>query len=486
MDMYRQRSKRAQQIRFLLTYTLVPMLIVVVVTVFVLLVLGYRFDSSDNSVRQGGLVQYDTVPGGARVTVDGVKLGGTTRTRENIAAGPHIVSMTRQGYLPWQKTVTVESGIILWLTYPRLVPQELTSQTLYDYETLAHTISHPGERLLGIQPLADQPTLIAIQADNGDAVRSESTIPVSVYETDDKTPSEFAPRQWSESARYVLFRQTSGDKATWLMLDRDQPEKSININRIAGIPIDDIVLSNKDERYAYILSQGVIRRLSFSDSTLSAPLARSVGSMKQSLEGVISYTTLATADAQASVGYVTPGASQGRSITLPGVNNPQMVRIAEFDRHQYVAVTSPGHLDVFRISLHPSDSDASLEARLVSSVSIAKQVSELSFSPNGRFVVAREAQSTKVYDIELRKVSTITLRSSGSAGTTLRWIDDFHMLSSYDGTLQMHEFDGENVTPLVPATPGTDAILTSNGRYMYYIAPSKDKGYLVERVQMIL
>src|SRR5688572_14698485 len=120
--MYRQPSRRKQLTRRVTVYTVMAVAIGLLVTILLFIVLGYQLNRSEGRFEQGGLVQFDSIPGGAAVSIDGTLLGTRTATKSTLSAGNHRFVMTREGYRTWQKTVTLAPGAVLWLNYARLVP----------------------------------------------------------------------------------------------------------------------------------------------------------------------------------------------------------------------------------------------------------------------------------------------------------------------------------------------------------------------------
>ena len=122
--MYRPPSKRTQLIQRITIYTVMSVSVIVLVAILVFFMLGYQINRTDGKIEQGGLVQFNTQPAGADIKIDGITLGTRTAARKTMNTGQHAISMERQGYKTWQKSVEVTAGGILWLTYARLVPNE--------------------------------------------------------------------------------------------------------------------------------------------------------------------------------------------------------------------------------------------------------------------------------------------------------------------------------------------------------------------------
>lgn len=142
--MHKQRSKRSELWRIFSILVIFPIIVGSLLTLAVFYLLGYRFDFSTREVAQGGLLQFDSHPRGALVTVDGKPLSGKTATKHDADAGTHTVTMTLDGYLPWQKTVTVNPGGILWLNYARFIPQSIKTDVQATYPRVDAALSVRG------------------------------------------------------------------------------------------------------------------------------------------------------------------------------------------------------------------------------------------------------------------------------------------------------------------------------------------------------
>ena len=111
--MYHTPTKRRKRVQLTFIYMLMVLSIVSIVFVLILVVQGYRYNSYDGKVEQGGLVQFDSRPSGATVSVDDITLSARTASKITLSSGRHTVKMTRDGYSTWQKNVSVTPGGVL-------------------------------------------------------------------------------------------------------------------------------------------------------------------------------------------------------------------------------------------------------------------------------------------------------------------------------------------------------------------------------------
>ncbi len=477
--MYRKRSKRTQRTLFVLTYTLVPLLIIAIVTLLVLMIQGYRFSATNNTVYQAGLVQFGTTPNGATVTVDGATLASRTRTRINVSSGQRTIGMARANYVPWQKTVTVEPGSVLWLTYARLVPEMVTTETLNTYASMGSVLAHKDANLLGVLADPAAPSFTTIAAASGASSDTSVSLPQDMY-----TPApdqSFAATAWSESARYVMLRQTVGETNTWLVLDRQDETKSVNLSTTSKLTVTTAFFDASDDRYVYILAGNALYQYDQSQGVLSDAIATNVISATCANDGTVIIVSR-SASGDTVMSYVSHGQQLSRTLTLESTKPVLSSVLVTYDHRQYVVVLTSGLLSIAQVSLGSSSDTTPVELNVIRTVAVPTTMKTLVGSPNGRFVLARDTNELRSYDFELDQLSTIPM-TMGTA--SLHWLDDYHLLDRVDGKLMMLEFDGGNVVPIVDVDTQFASVLSSDGRYLYCLQKTAD-GYAVVRAQMIL
>lgn len=84
---------------------------------------GYRFNPNKNAIERNGTLIVDSLPRGATVFLNGTDAKDTTpSTLQNLAPGPYTITVSRNGYLPWEKNleikpeqVTFANDVHLWL-----------------------------------------------------------------------------------------------------------------------------------------------------------------------------------------------------------------------------------------------------------------------------------------------------------------------------------------------------------------------------------
>jgi len=482
-------------------YSFMTLTVTVIVALLTLVVLGYQFNDKDGKLEQGALLQFESRPSGATVTLDGLRLGSLTNTKSTVETGSHYVTYNLSGYREWQKTISVGAGQIGWLSYARLIPQTVTPETLHDFTMLSGASASPSQRYMLLHEAVDSPafTLADIQ---GDTLRYATlTIPSDVYTATAAGKAQyFLIDSWSKDDNAVLIKHSYDDgyKTEWILLNRDSPDRSVNINTAYGVTPHGVVFAGDGNKQLFVQTDDVVRRINLDEQTLSRPLATKVSSFSAYDEKTIIYSTVPDDKAQSSVAYA---AVDIDSPVVLGTysDDGQVLRVAmaNYFGKRYVAVVHGKTLTITYGSLPTLTSKGSMKPFATQALQ-SGVTSELVASRNDRFFVARQLNGFATYDIELKKfdntnwagakpISDAEAATMDMAYAPLRWLDDYMLWDNYGGTLRFYEFDGANQQSImsVAQSPDFDVTLSQNGKYVYAITKT-DTGYALQRARMIL
>lgn len=489
--MYRQPSKRKQLFKLVTIYTIMSVAVLVLVSILVFFMLGYQFNRSDGKIEQGGLVQFDTRPSGADVMIDGKTLGTRTASRKTLATGQHFITMQREGYKQWQKSVDVKAGSVLWLTYARLIPNDLKPANVASFTNVSSTASSPDNKWMAIKddPASATIRLADISRDEVEVTNIE--IPATAYTlpSQDKTQS-FSLETWNPSSRMILVKHTYDDtKIEWIVVDAQNVSASKNATTLLGVNATKVVFSGNNNSVLYALVDNTVRKMDLGAATLSGPLVSNVAEFSLYDNTTILYTTLLDpATKMRSAGYVTEGAAKPRiirSYTDDGQIPLHFTAGKYFDEYYY-ALAYDQTVEVMKGTLPRSDADSPSALTAISAMNVPGGAQHISILTSGRFVVAQTPTTFVVHDLELKKTTTTALKSTAPLQRELRWLDGYTVWSDQDNILRTYEFDGMNQNEIMPVTPGFSVTYSPSTKYLYGIVKSDDGKFHLERVQMIL
>lgn len=470
-------SKRRQPFVRTAVYSFMTLSVVVIVALLTLVVMGYSFDNKAGRLEQGGLLQFASIPQGATVTLDENRLGPRTNTKSTVLAGSHSVSFDRSGYRSWKKTISIAPAQIGWLSYARLIPQNIKVESLRTFQGLAGAIASPSRNYMLLHEVADRPVFVLANI-QGDTVRYDDIeLPSSAYTSPSPGKTQqFSIDRWSPDEQTILVRHFYDDnKDEWLLLNRSSPEKSINISTQFSVEPQKVVFAGKGNRTLFIQVADTIRRINLDDKTPSRPLASRIERFGVYDEKTIYFTTQPDDKGQRSVGYVTTDLPEPYVLaTYPNDGQSLFVSIGEFFGRYYVSVLRGQQLSVTVGASLPSPSNTtSLKAFIKQDVPVGAM--QLMTTPNGRFVVLQLPDGYAIYDLELKKYDKTLWSTASTVQRDITWLDDYMIWSDNGGKLRFYEFDGANQQNIMDVVAGYTASLSANDKYIYAIGKTETK-----------
>jgi hypothetical protein len=482
--MYKRPSKRQQAIRRAVIYTIMTMTVIGVTALLMLFMIGYRFNKDQGTFQQGGLVQFISQPTGASVTVGQARLANKTRSKITLNPGDYLVKMERDGYVPWQKNVTVEAGEVLWLNSALLVPENPQTNSLMTFDTLSSAAFRNDGKYLAFIENASRPQIQIATTSAGriaDTIRLD--LPSDVYAAGKK--HEFTLDRWDSDSDWFFLKHTIGKKTEWIVVDRADADKAVRIPNAGKATAEDVLFDPRSNNQVIVrYSDGTVRGMTLNDEKVSKAVIEKAADISLGSNWTVVYTTEPVKN-KISVGYLTLGAAKPRLLGSYNANEPVTAAIGNYYYVTYLAVSHGSTTDISQINDWPrSDSDAPLQTKSVSELSHSTETNFTSIQGLSRFVVMQHDKTMTVYDLELNQEYDIPIAGvEKRLEQPLSWSDHFHFWSDATGHLRQYEFDGTNQTSITSVAPGFDAGYDSSKEFLYSIGKTKT-GYSVQSTSM--
>ncbi len=485
--MYKWFKKYKEPIRLTFVYILMTLAVITIVTFVVFFVMGYRFNLDDGRIEQYAFLQFNTSPTGATVTVDGHEISSKTPTKTELHAGSHQVTMSRDGYEPWTKTVDAKAGVISWLNYGLLIPNQLNVETIASYDAVAASLASPDNRSILIQSKTNSPifTLIGI---NSDPIKSTNmVIAGSNYSQAGVAGVDhgFEIIKWDDNGRYVLIKHAYGAKSEWLVLDTQDATLTKNITKLLNITINDISFAGTGGNNFYALDgSGDVRRIDLAAGTISKPLVSGVINFTVYKDSILAYVATDPAGSGKQIaGIYRDGDASGHTLRTATTSDSRLqIATTHYFKDNYVAIAEGKNIDILSGNYPTNSTDSGTSMKTVASYSVAGDVANLSFSPTGEYVLVRSGAYLATYDLEYNNFKELTI--DGGASAQIKWLDNNYLWSDAGGNLSMFEFDGANKHVIDSIAAGQAAALTDDAKYIYSIGQS-GSGYQLQRVRIL-
>ena len=489
--MFKRPTKKQQLMERIGVSIVAVLTVLVIVTITIMFTLGYRLDGDSGKFEQGALLQFDSKPNGADVWVDGSHAGSKTASKKMVMAGERSIIFSRNGYEDWVRTVDLKSGTLTWLDYARLVPKNRPVESVASFDSAVAGLASVDGKTYLVQEDLRVADFVIIDLRSEKVKSSTISLPANLISDgqfdlteDTLAPVEYRAVKWDNGGRYVLVSATQGDAKEWLVLDVQDVLASRNISRSLSVDISEADFVGNDGRTLYaLLADKTIRKLDLGNLTISRALVSRVDSFAIDYESkIISYVGVDPADeARKVAGVYRDGDASGHVLRGTITGAPLRIDATAYHGSIFYAISEGGSVTILRGDYPRSESDLSKLANR-DTISLDTSVSNLSFSPTGRFLVAQADSSYASYEVEHRRIKTLAL---DEAETTMKWLDEAYLWNNIGDKLKIRDFDGSNSHEIMKSTAGFDSTLSQNGRFMYTLN-KQENGLALQRVKMIL
>ena len=475
MDFLDPRKRRAHSIRLMIGYGLVAIAIVLGGWLLLKAASGYGVDTKTGDIVQNGLLFVDSKPGGAAIYLNDKAQGSTTSARLVLPAGKYKLTLKKDGYRTWERTITLNEGKIARYVYPFLFPLESQIQSLKIYSQTPPLITQsPDRRWLLVQsPDSSNGKITFDEYDTADLDKTPETLVLPSGLLSSTAGSTLKEVEWSTDNKHVLLWHTYEGGSEFFIFNRDSPAESTNINKLFGVSPTEVALRNKkiDQLYIFIQESGDLQVADTASSQL-APLLKNVLAFKPSGANLISYVTQQNAPSDQVTTRIWDG-NQSYSLYSFKAGSQYLIDEAQFQGHWYYVAGSDAdeRVNIYKDPLNSLRDPSIAKAVPVLSLNI-KGASKVSFSANTRFIAAEAGQSLAVYDLETQDIYPYSLNDPIS--TELRWMDGHRLIGSSQGQVFVSDYDATNQHLLVPTNNPRGGFFDRDYKYLLTTLAASD------------
>jgi hypothetical protein len=459
-------SKRAKLALRFFTYGVMTVATIVLSIILIFFALGYRLDRNFN-FSQGGLLQFESFPDNASITVDSKKQSFKTPNKLNIGAGEHTISYELEGYQSWAKKVQIGAGQLLWLNYARLIPSNIETNNIRQFESLYAVLPSPDRHWLLMQEKAEVSQLVLVDISNEKEPKYTTlSIPENQLTKKEGVPSSFRLVEWELGARYFLIEHQIGDVREYIRMDRTKPNEAINISKQFGFAIAEAHFSGSNPNQMFVNTDSVLRRLDLGSTSATGALVNNVKQFVVYGGGTIAFTNESNenGERQQKIGIW----KDDKTTIVRTVPQERQVILAysEYDDHKYLAF---GSADSARVEIlrDPGQTNAIEANQVFTTLEVGAPLQSLQFNNTGRMLIAQHDAQFATYDIEEAKGYQTTLPLNVTK--PLRWLDDFYLWTDVGDKLTILEFDGQNMHEITSVGPGYGVTLSENGKRLFSV-----------------
>ncbi|MBR5621254.1 PEGA domain-containing protein [Candidatus Saccharibacteria bacterium] len=452
--MYRERKKKWRTIKLVITEIIMIIAVIVTVILLTFFAMGYRVDK-DGELDQQGLFQIQSFPTGATVTIDDDVLLSHTNTSKLVSAGDHTITLTKDGYDSWTKTVTSKLGWLIKIAYPRLF---LKNRTVENVQELTEELSF-------FAPAANHDA-VAYSTNNNPKwtlldVRGDTAVKKELDLTDALSGLVVKNVTWNEDSNKVLVQASRGDKIEWLVVSISNPENTINLNQEFDMDFATVeFMDDSGDKLIALQSDANMRTIDVANKTISGVLAKQVSTFTHNGDKIFYLTT----DNEVKISQ-----SDEDDIIVASFGEGQKIKIlaSSYLDTKYLAVLEDNKFRVYTGD-YPSSGHSLKDMTVALEEELEFTPDELKSAGYNELFVARSGLDMAVFDAEIDKLSTFKL-----PGEQMFFMDPYLVGTISDNNLVVSDFDGTNIRTLSRATGR--AFITKNNKWMYYLDSSEGK-----------
>jgi hypothetical protein len=474
MDFLDPKKMRRQNILLYVGYVLIG--IAIVTTALILLYQSNGFGiNKQGEVIQNGLVFSGSTPDGARIVINGEDSGSTTNRRLVLAAGKYVLQFKKDGYHSWSRSLQVDGGSVNRLDYAFLFPTKLDTSVLKKY-TQAVTLAtqSPDRRWILVQSSSELRNFEVVDLKNPAKAPVEITIPANVLSAGEGQALKLV--EWSNDNSHVLLQHTYAGKTEFVLVDREAPDQTINLNTTLGVSPTEIKLIDKkyDKYYVYSQTDKLLQTASLSQPKPLSYL-KNVLAYKSYSDDVMLYVTDDTkveANTQGQLAVKLAVGDQTYAIRKISVGTKYLLDLAKYSGDLYLVagVDTENKAVVYKNPVEQIN-NKNIGVAVQTATLKVNQPSYVSFSANTRFIMTENGSNFAVYDAETDKsYAYSTNKPMDAPQEHATWMDGHRMMYVSGGKVFVFEYDQANRQALIAADPNFVPALAPDYRRMYVVS----------------
>lgn len=473
MDFLDPKKKRARQVRLNIGHALMVILVFVATYIMVFRAYGYDIDTKTGEVIQNGLVYIDSAPDGATIKINGKVEKSNTNTRLSLVEGAYNLEISKDGYRPWQRSFNLEGGEVLRFTYPMLLPNELNSAELQALDSVTFATESPNRRwiLLSTKNNLQSITLVDLEQRTEEKPTSSTLTFNQSLLTPAAGDHQLKLIEWSTDNRHLLVQHNWSGGQEFVMLDREKPAESYNVNRVINQNPSQVSLFDKsfDKLFIYDAATKKLARVDIKTRSIT-DFANDVISYKSHGDDTVMLSQIDPVD-KTKANIIIRHKDKSYSIRQIPLADNIPLDIARFDGKWYIVfgVSSEERSFVYKNPLDLTSNPDAVRAIVLRNRGAPQQVA---FSQNTRFIMSRAGQNFSVYDAEQEKRASYTINQPFDAGLPPTWMDGHRLMAVSGGKVIVFDYDGINQHTLVSADPNLPPMFDRDYTELYTIASS--------------
>ncbi|MEO7363990.1 MAG: PEGA domain-containing protein [Candidatus Saccharimonadales bacterium] len=472
MDYLDPEKQRRHGFLLIVGYITIAIAIVIATTVLVYQAYGFGIDRN-GTVIQNGIVFFSSHQSPATIYIDGKQARSQTNTRLSLAANVYDIRLSRPGYHDWRRTIAVDGGGVSHFDYPLLIPKVLNPVDVASFSALpSFSTQSPDRRWLLLQSPDDPLSLLEYDLKSPARPAVTITLPATLL-VGATTPAQWQLVEWSDDNRHLLLKHVTGAQIDYVLVDRESPEASVNLNQLLAItPTDIRLIDKKYDQYYVSQADGGLQSASLRSPQLTPQLSGVLAYKSYGSDQLLYVTASDAPEGKISV-KLRVGSKTTQLRNFP-ISDKYLLDLADFDGTPYVVISSVVENKVY-IYRDPLAQLASRKLPVIVPQQVLRVTSPdyLSFSQTAQYVMAEHDNQIAVYDLRNKSGYNYTQTAVlDSHQTHVRWMDGDRLIYTSGGRVHILDYDQLNQRTLVPQTPASTPVFAPDFKTIFTLVPT--------------
>lgn len=412
---------------------------------------GYSYDFENRRFVLNGLLILASEPNNADVFINGEFEKRRTPYRTTLEEGKYNVELKREGFRTWRKTLDIIASEVTYAQYVILFPERMETKRLLQTAPVTRLLNSEDRKRFAYITAGEAPGVWLLDSDLKGATK--------VYTPKEATPE--APAEvisdvlWSKDNSRMIVKTSSGV----MLVDLGSNFATTNLTEKYGFDFSSIAFNPSNSRELYWISPEGLRRVDTGAETVSAVLADKVSAFAFTEDRILYIQS-------------TKLGKSLYSLNRDGNQQELIQSLAESDGYQII---TGKYRDADILAIIPNATSTLtiyLDAYTSAPESkvVAKNVSQMKLSDDGRYLGFYSSNSFGSFDFEKEKTYSKTLEKPL---TYLGWFDTTHFILNIDGTVKVTDFDTTNEVEITKTEPGQAAYATKDLRLFFSLLPKE-------------
>lgn len=491
MDYLDPRKRRAHNIRLVVGYFLIAIVIGLATYVLNQAANGYGYNVKTGKIIENALLFVDSKPGNAEIYLNNQDKNTTTSARLILPAGDYTLTLKKDGYRDWSRQFTLNEQSVARYIYPFLFPVKPLITNLKTYPSLPGLVTQtPDRRWLLVQSSeASTQTPTFDMYDTGTLDKDtpsvqQVSVPAGIL-TNYSQDSKLTEVEWSTDNNNLLLQHTYGSNSEFIIFNRAHPDQSFNVDKMFGVHPDQVALYNKkaDQLYIWRQSGGLLQRGDTGNRTLGPILIKNVLTFKPYGKDLVTYVSDSNEPSGTVAARIWDDGNSYKLNEFPA-GSQYLVDAAQFQGDFYYAAGSDAsdHINIYKNPLDELKNPVYAKALPMVALHISG-AQKMGFSDNTRFIGAETDQQFAVYDFETQNSYEYSITETPSQ--LLRWMDGHRFIGTVDGKVFVMDYDGTNKQLVTDTTEPDGGLFSRDYNHLTVLTAAPDgSSYNLQDVDM--